>query len=34
MIDHINSTRSSHVITIEDPIEYLHQDSEAHHHPA
>jgi len=29
MIDHINSTRSSHVITIEDPIEYLHKDSEA-----
>jgi len=29
MIDHINNTRSSHVITIEDPIEYLHKDSEA-----
>ncbi len=29
MIDHINATRSSHVITIEDPIEYLHRDSEA-----
>jgi len=26
MIDHINSTRSSHIITIEDPIEYLHRD--------
>lgn len=24
MIDHINTTRSAHVITIEDPIEYLH----------
>ena len=24
MIDHINTTKSSHVITIEDPIEYLH----------
>jgi twitching motility protein PilT len=29
MIDHINNTRSSHVITIEDPIEYLHKDNEA-----
>ncbi len=27
MIDHINTTRSSHVITIEDPIEYLHRDN-------
>jgi twitching motility protein PilT len=27
MIDHINKTRTSHVITIEDPIEYLHRDS-------
>jgi twitching motility protein PilT len=26
MIDHINETRSSHVITLEDPIEYLHAD--------
>lgn len=24
MIDHINRTRTEHVITIEDPIEYLH----------
>jgi twitching motility protein PilT len=29
MIDHINTHRSSHVITIEDPIEYLHKDNEA-----
>jgi twitching motility protein PilT len=29
MIDHINNTRSTHVITIEDPIEYLHKDNEA-----
>ena len=27
MIDHINRTRSSHLITIEDPIEYLHRDN-------
>jgi twitching motility protein PilT len=26
MIDHINQTRSSHIITLEDPIEYLHTD--------
>src|SRR5919108_2441183 len=27
MIDYINNTRSSHIITIEDPIEYLHRDA-------
>jgi twitching motility protein PilT len=26
MIDYINSTRRSHIITIEDPIEFLHRD--------
>jgi len=26
MIDHINNTRSAHIMTIEDPIEYLHRD--------
>jgi twitching motility protein PilT len=26
MVDHINSTRPRHVITLEDPIEYLHRD--------
>jgi twitching motility protein PilT len=26
MIDHINSTRKAHVITIEDPIEFVHED--------
>jgi twitching motility protein PilT len=26
MIDHINKTRSDHVITIEDPIEFVHQN--------
>lgn len=25
MIDHINKTRSAHVLTLEDPIEYLHR---------
>ncbi|MDP2319701.1 MAG: type IV pilus twitching motility protein PilT [Acidobacteriota bacterium] len=28
MIDYINKTRTSHVITIEDPIEYLHRDNQ------
>src|SRR3982751_4318906 len=26
MIDYINANRTAHVITIEDPIEYLHRD--------
>jgi twitching motility protein PilT len=26
MVDHINHTRSCHVVTIEDPVEYLHAD--------
>jgi twitching motility protein PilT len=26
MVDHINGTRSGHIITIEDPIEFLHRD--------
>jgi twitching motility protein PilT len=26
MIDHINSHRESHIVTIEDPIEVMHQD--------
>lgn len=26
MIDHINKTRTAHVMTIEDPIEFLHRD--------
>lgn len=26
MIDHINATRDGHIVTIEDPIEVLHQD--------
>lgn len=25
MIDHINQTRSCHIVTLEDPIEYLHK---------
>lgn len=29
MIDYINSTRTSHIITIEDPIEFLHRDKKS-----
>jgi twitching motility protein PilT len=27
LIDEINSTRTAHILTIEDPIEYLHRDN-------
>ncbi len=26
LIDHINSNRTAHIVTVEDPIEYLHRD--------
>ena len=29
MIDYINVTRQAHVITVEDPIEYLHRDNQS-----
>jgi len=29
MIDHINKTRPTHVMTVEDPIEFLHRDNKA-----
>jgi twitching motility protein PilT len=29
MIDYINATRSGHIVTIEDPIEFLHRDKQA-----
>jgi twitching motility protein PilT len=29
LIDHINATRGGHVITIEDPIEFLHRDKKS-----
>jgi twitching motility protein PilT len=29
MIDYINRHRSTHIITIEDPIEYLHRDNQS-----
>jgi len=30
MIDHINSTRSVHIITMEDPIEFMHRNKKAY----
>ena len=29
MIDHINSSRARHIVTMEDPIEYLHRDKQS-----
>ncbi len=29
MIDYINSTRSEHIMTIEDPVEFLHRDKKS-----
>jgi twitching motility protein PilT len=29
MIDHINATRACHIVTIEDPLEFLHKDKKA-----
>jgi twitching motility protein PilT len=29
MVDHINSTRVEHILTIEDPIEFLHHDKQS-----
>ena len=29
MVDHINNSRTEHIITIEDPIEFLHRDKKA-----
>jgi twitching motility protein PilT len=29
MIDHINSTRDEHIMTVEDPIEFLHRDKKS-----
>jgi len=29
IVDHINQNRNCHIVTIEDPIEYLHKDKES-----
>ncbi|RYG40480.1 type IV pilus twitching motility protein PilT [bacterium] len=30
MIDHINRNRAGHIVTIEDPLEYVHQDQQCY----
>ena len=30
LVDHINSERNSHIVTIEDPIEFLHKDKKSY----
>ena len=30
VVDHINQTRNSHIVTIEDPIEFLHKDKRSY----
>ena len=34
MIDQINAHHSKHIVTIEDPIEFLHRDKQVDHQPA
>jgi len=34
MIDLINETRRGHIVTIEDPIEFVHNDKSVHREPA
>jgi twitching motility protein PilT len=29
MVDHINRTRAAHVMTVEDPVEFLHEDAQS-----
>ncbi len=29
MLNHINNTRPTHIMTVEDPIEYLHRDNKS-----
>jgi len=29
MIDHINQTRAAHIVTIEDPLEFIHRDQKS-----
>ena len=34
LVDRVNHTRCAHIITIEDPIEYLHHHEKKHSHPS
>ena len=29
IVDHVNRTRTSHIVTIEDPLEFLHEDQKS-----
>jgi len=30
MVDHVNANRSCHIVTMEDPIEYIHAEKQSH----
>ena len=34
LIDYINTNFTRHIITIEEPIEFVHSNKSSHHHPA
>ena len=34
MVDHINETRPLHIITLEDPIEFMHRNKKSLREPA
>lgn len=34
MIDHRNTTHAGHIISVEDPIEFVHHHKKVHYHPA
>ena len=34
LVDYINTNFSRHIVTIEEPIEFVHQNKKQHHHPA
>ncbi len=34
LIDYINTNFTRHIITVEEPIEFVHKNKTLHHHPA
>ena len=34
LIDYINTNFKRHIITVEEPIEFVHVNKQLHHHPA
>jgi len=30
MVDHVNTTRAGHIVTMEDPVEYVHEDKKCY----